>query len=151
MNIRGRRKCKPEEPTKDLDAFIQRVERVSNLRRNVTEQWGKTDVLHLLSRICLLENQDVASFLPQAAQQSTKTSRGNYKSVLDPKAIWDDASGARMEASKTVAGAQNLQTASATASLVRIPVLVDEETQYIGELMVSGSRPHAIYYHLHCD
>ena len=136
MHIRGRRKVKVDEPTKDLDAFIQRVERVSNIRRNATEQWGKTDVLHLLSRICLLENQDVASFLPQAVQQPIKASPSDYKSVLDPKVIWD-TSGAQMGASQAVAGTQNLQTVPAAASLVRVPVLVDEENQYIGELMVS--------------
>jgi hypothetical protein len=123
-----------DKSSKGLGTFIRRVERVSNLQKRIADPWGSFDIATLFSRICKLENQDVNSLLPQGTSKVGGNVDDPIGSLFDSKTgIWKDA----------VIREEDLKRPETVAfgSLVVEPrnasYVMDEETQYIGELNVS--------------
>jgi hypothetical protein len=90
--FRCRRKPVPDEKSsKELGAFIQRVERVSNLKKTSTDPWGPSDI-GLFSRILKLENQDPSSLLPQLKFSDGPAIADGIGSLFDSKTgLWNES------------------------------------------------------------
>jgi len=134
-HFRLRRKPRDEyKSSKDLGAFIKRIERVSNLQKNLTAPWDASDAEGLFRRICRLENQDSASLLPQGNARPRKSGADPVDSLFDLKTgIWKDS----LVTEEDMILSESRYTSN-PLKVRDVPSGIDQESQYIGELSVSS-------------
>jgi hypothetical protein len=136
FRFRARRKpVHDRELIHEFDHFIQRVERVSLLKKKFDTPWGSTDVSKLLSQICKFEALDASLLLPQGNPgYSSSIAEDPLKSLFDSKSgIWKASvlNDGTLHRSNT--GDRENSHSHAFESDVD---QVDEEVQYVAELSV---------------
>lgn len=132
-----------------LKRLVKNIDQAGSLEQAKNERWGASDVSALLSRICLLENQNAASFLPRrksTIDEVIKRAGGRKDDYM--VVVWNSGP-------KSEDDSRRLQTYPATFSVMRNGAITidissaatisrDQELMFAGELFVSPCLPSVV-------
>jgi hypothetical protein len=121
---------------------VKSIDQAGSLEQSKSETWGSSDVSSLLSRICLHENQNPASFLPRrqsSMDEIIKRAGGRKDDYM--VVVWNSGSKVRDDT-------RTLQSYPATFSVLRtgamtidisstVTIALDQDLAFSGELFVS--------------
>lgn len=115
--------------------FIHKTKRVSNLKSTIVEPWGASDATRLFAKICELENQDVASLLPQGAAKVGGISDDPVGSLFDLKTgLWKET----VIVEEGLKRPETVELGNLSSEAENTVYSINEENQYVGELSVSS-------------
>lgn len=122
--------CIARKHNSEVDSFIQRLKRQSDLRKKERDSWAISDAVGFFTKICKLEGQEATLLLPKAVSASDRHREDDFRAFIDSRTtlapLTYPSSVTDLKSPAVIQAVQNLDIGR-----------IDEETRYIGELSVA--------------